>query len=545
MGGTPENNVNRPPGDTASKEVIKPGSPAGRPAALSELPHFRGMSQGALARRAQLTGPVRIDLFPASGGRPPLPAAYASKVSLSRAPLESTGRKTTGDAHWATGFAARAPECAASFMSDVRYEGPGFQHDPQHYAGVGRGAGANFLAYCAALGEPFPGRLGRLGLDFYEAVGYRHDWNVGSDRKPPFLPHTLQHYEHAARNAHFDPFERLVAKIYTAATAHHESERVRAKWYKLLGDAVKAGDVNREEAAAMLLQCQMFAVVDQNEILATARSFHQSYVRLSLLVGEWGERDDTPLARIDPATSAQMCGPEYYDDIGSAAWHARFWDEGIQYLLKDKLVDEPTLAKFKLPDVQTIRDRIPTEGPGYRAIYAGNIAVFNAFEADATLTHEQLIEIGTRAVDANLIGRGTERLAQMSPEDPQREGLVLLLEAMQRADAEPLSEARLQMQVSMAAMLGDEAIMPVKYEDWVGKEPSAPKRERPGAAAFRCTSRKPDVHARDRPVLTTRVHSAMTTIGAKYKRAVGGTQGCLARRSGLSIETVSPPRCMR
>jgi len=463
LGGTPDNNVNRPADDAASKEVIKPGSPAVRPAALSELPHFRGTSQGALARRAELTGPVRFDLFPASGGRPPLPAAYASKVSLSRAPLESTGRKTTDDAHWATGFAARAPECAASFRSEVGYEGPGFQHDAQHCAGVGRAAGANFLAYCAALGEPFPGRLANLGLDFYEAVGYRHDWNVGSDRKPPFVPHTLQRYEHAARNAHFDPFELRVAKIFTAGTAHHASERERAKWYEMLGDAVKADDVSREEAAAMVMQCQMFAVVDQNEIVCTARSFHESYVRRSLLVGEWGERDDEPLAKIEPATSAQMCSLEYYDDIGSAAWHKRFWDEGIQYLLRENLVDRPTLAKFKLPDVQAIRDRIPTEGPGYRAIYAGSIAVVEAFDADRSLTHGQLIEIGTRAADANLIGRGTERLARMSAEDPQRDELALLLEAMKRVDANPLSQARLHMQVSMADMLGDEAIMTVEY----------------------------------------------------------------------------------
>jgi len=62
------------------------------------------------------------------------------------------------------------------------------------------------------------------------------------------------------------------------------------------------------------------------------------------------------------------------------------------------------------------------------------------------------------------------------------------------------------MQVSMADMLGDEAIMTVEYA--------------------------PQGRARGRPVLTTRVHSAMTTIGAKYKRAVGGTQGRLARCSG-------------
>lgn len=343
------------------------------------------------------------------------------------------------------------------------YEGPGFQHDAQHCAGVGRAAGANFLAYCAALGEPFPGRLASLGLDFYEAVGYRHDWNVGSDRKPPFVPHTLQRYGHAARNAHFDPFELRVAKIFTAGTAHHASERERAKWYEMLGDAVKAGDVSREEAAAMVMQCQMFAVVDQNEIVCTARSFHESYVRRSLLVGEWGERDDEPLAKIEPATSAQMCSLEYYDDIGSAAWHKRFWDEGIQYLLREDLVDRPTLARFKLPDVQTIRDRIPTEGPGYRAIYAGSIAVVEAFDADRTLTHGQLIEIGTRATDADLIGRGTERLARMSAEDPRRDELALLLEAMKCVDANPLSPGRLHMQVSMADMLGDEAIMTVEY----------------------------------------------------------------------------------
>lgn len=39
----------------------------------------------------------------------------------------------------------------------------------------------------------------------------------------------------------------------------------------------------------------------------------------------------------------------------------------------------------------------------------------------------------------------------------------LLLEAMKRVDANPLSQARLHRQVSMADILGDEAIMTVEY----------------------------------------------------------------------------------
>ena len=413
-------------------------------------------------------------LYPASGGRLPLPAAYTSKISLSQAPLESTGRPTTSNAHWTTGFAARAPECAGLFMREIRYRGPGFQHDPRHYSGVGRGVAANLWAYCRARGKPFPGRLGSVGLDFYEAVGYRHDWNFDSDRKPPFVPNTLRDYDdQAAVNAHFDSFELLAAKIKTAATAHHASERAGAKWYEMLGEAVEKGKVTREEATAMVMQCQMYAVVDQSEILCTARSFHESYARLSLLVAEWGERDDEPRATIAPAMSAMMCDTEFYDDVGSPEWHEKFFAEGIAYLSTRGLIDPEALEReFKLPDVQTIRDRIPTEGPGFQAMYAGNIAVFDAFEADPTLTHEQLIEIGTRAVDANLIARGAERLAQISAEEPHRaEGIALLLEAMKHADEDPLSKTRLQMQVSMAAMLGDEAVMPINYEDWMAGEP--------------------------------------------------------------------------
>jgi len=426
-----------------------------------------------MARRAELASPIRMRLFPASGGRAPLPAAYASDISLWRAPLESTCRKTTDDAHWSTGFAVEAPACSASFMHEVRYTGPGFQHDPQHYAGVGRGVGANLWLYCRERGKPFPGRLGSVGLDFYEAVGFRHDWNCGSRRKPPFVPRTLRDYDdQASVNAHFDSFELLAAKIKTAGTAHHVAERAGAKWYKMLGDAVERGKVTREEATAMVMQCQMYAIVDQSEILCTARSFHESYVRLSLLVAEWGERDDEPLGKIEPERSAGMCSPDYYDDVGSADWHARFWDEGVEYLSKKGLIDKQMLEdEFPLPDIQTIRDRVPTEGPGFRAIYAGSVAVFDAFAADRTLTHEQLIEIGTRAVDADLIFRGTERLARISAEEPHRAmGLALLLDAMKRYEGEPLSKPRLQMQVSMAAMLEDEAVMPISFDDWMAGE---------------------------------------------------------------------------
>ena len=473
VSGAPAGDANAPHEYPALQKSIEPESRVARGAWLSALPHFRGTSKGALARRAELGKPVRFHLYPTSGDRLPLPAAYASRISLSRAPLESTGRPTTDDAHWATGFAARAPACAGLFKREVEYQGPGFQHDPQHFAGVGRGVGANLWAFCRARGKRFPGRLGTVGLDFYEAVGYRHDWNFGSDRKPPSVPNTLRDYDkQAARNAHFDSFELLAAKIKTAATAHHVSERAQAKWYKMLGDAVEEGEVSREEATAMVMQCQMYAVVDQSEILCTARSFHESYARLSLLMAEWGERDDEPLAKIEPAKSASMCKSDFYDDVGSPDWHERFFAEGIAYLSDRELIDKKTLEKeFKLPDVQTIRDRIPTEGPGFRAIYAGSVAVFDAFEADQTLTHEQLIEIGTRAVDANLIQRGTERLAQISAEKPHHAaGLALLLDAMKRFDGDPLSKTRLQMQVSMATMLGDEAVMPVSYEAWMAAE---------------------------------------------------------------------------
>ena len=197
-------------------------------------------------------------------------------------------------------------------------------------------------------------------------------------------------------------------------------------------------------------------------------------MRLSLLVAEWGERDDEPLAKIEPERSAGMCSPDYYDDVGSADWHARFWDEGVEYLSKKGLIDKQALEdEFPLPDVQTIRNRVPTEGPGFRAIYAGSVAAFEAFEADPTLTHEQLIEIGTRAVDADLILRGTERLAQISAEEPHRaRGLALLLDAMKRDERGPLSKTRLHMQVSMAAMLEDEAVMPISFDDWMAGEPT-------------------------------------------------------------------------
>lgn len=458
---TPANN------DTASKETIKPRSRAVHPVSLSELPHFRPTSKGAIARRAELAKPVRMRLLPATGGQPPWPLPYALGP-LTKAPLESTGRPTTSDEHWATGFARRAPACAASFVREVGYRGPGFQHDAQHYSGVGRGLGANLYAFCHDLGEPFPGRLGRTGLDFYEAVGYRHDWNYGSDSKPPFVPKTLRDYrEQAARNAHFDPFEFAVAKILTAGTAHHESERALAKWYVMLGDAVEQGELNWYEATALVMQCQMLAVVDQSEILCTATSFHEAYCRLSLLPGEWGEHDGEPLDQIEPAISAAMCSPAFYDDVGSAAWHAKYWREGVKDLSKKGRIDRPLLKnKFKLPPVQTIRDRIPTRGPGYRAIYAGCVAVSNAFAADPTLTHGQLIEIGTDAVDANLIRRGAERLAQISAEDPDGAmGLALRLNAMKRTGGGYLSTQRLQMQVSMAAMLGDEAVMSRGFYD--------------------------------------------------------------------------------
>jgi hypothetical protein len=44
-----------------------------------------------------------------------------------------------------------------------------------------------------------------------------------------------------------------------------------------------------------------------------------------------------------------------------------------------------------------------------------------------------------------------------------------LLESMKCVDANPLSQARLHMQVSMADMLGDEAIMTFEYAPQVAR----------------------------------------------------------------------------
>lgn len=460
-----------PPSDSRPSDAGRPAPRLVLPAALGALSNLSATSEGSQARRAELDRPAEpILLFPAHRGRLLLPAVYASVVSTNEAPLESTGRITASDLDWQTWFAARNARGTEPFMRELAYPGPGFQHDDRHFAGVGRGLGANVLAYCIERGKPLPGRFATLGTDFYDAVGFRHDAHRFRDAKPPSVPETLIDYRHFAESAHFDPFERNVAEILTAATAHHESERARAKWHERLAAAVKAGAVTREEAPVIVMLCKLISVVDQSEILSTARSFYESYVRRSVLVAEWGERDDEPLADIEPARSADMCGPEFYDSIGSPEWHAEPWAEQIQWLVSEGAIDASALQAFELPEVETIRDRIPTEGPGYRAIYAGSNAVFDAFNADGTLTHEALIEIGTRATGENLIERGNARLVQMPDGDPEREGFALLLDAMARENTNPLSEVRLPMQVSLAALLGDEAVMPVSYELWQAAE---------------------------------------------------------------------------
>lgn len=450
-----------PPDGPLPSDAGKPAQRSVIRAVLGALSDLSATSAGSRARRAELARPEEpIPFIPTRGGRLLLPAAYASPVSMTKAPLESTGRITTSDLDWKTWFAARDARGTERFMCEIAYPGPGFQHDDRHFAGVGRGLGANVMAYCDERRKPLPGRFETLDIDFYDAVGFRHDAHRFRDAKPPSVPETLRDYSHFAESAHFDPFEHSVAEILTAATAHHESERARAKWHERLAAAVKAGEVSREEAPAIVMLCKLIAVVDQCEIVATARSFYESYVRRSVLMAEWGERDDKPIAGIEPAQSAHMCGPEFYDSIGSPAWHAEPWAGQIQWLATEGVIDAAALREeFKLPDVETIRDRIPTEGPGYRAIYAGSVAVFDAFNVDSTLTHEALLEIGTLATEANLIERGRARLVQMPAGDTHRTGLAMLLGAMARENANPLSEARLRMQVLMADLLGDEAVM--------------------------------------------------------------------------------------
>lgn len=202
-----------------------------------------------------------------------LPSTYASFASITYPPLEPTGRKTTTPHDWATWFPPQGARGTQYLMDLFNYKGPGFQHDDRHFAGVGRGLGANVRAYNDEHGA-LPGRLASLSDDFYCAVGFRHDAHRFRDiATPPFVPATLNDYEHLARSAYFDAFEYAVAKVLTAATAHHPLEREGAKWHEMLAEAVAEGQIKRDEAAAIVMLCKMMAVVDQAEIVCTARSF--------------------------------------------------------------------------------------------------------------------------------------------------------------------------------------------------------------------------------------------------------------------------------
>ncbi|CAN7496884.1 hypothetical protein LJR230_003317 [Trinickia sp. LjRoot230] len=390
-----------------------------------------------------------------------LPSTYASFASITYPPLEPTGRKTTTPHDWATWFPPQGARGTQYLMDLFNYKGPGFQHDDRHFAGVGRGLGANVRAYNDEHGA-LPGRLASLSDDFYCAVGFRHDAHRFRDiATPPFVPATLNDYEHLARSAYFDAFEYAVAKVLTAATAHHPLEREGAKWHEMLAEAVAEGQIKRDEAAAIVMLCKMMAVVDQAEIVCTARSFLERYIRTSLLSAEHAERDRTPLADIAPARSADMVAPDFYLSIGNADWHAP-WLAQTQWLREQGAIDD---TEWPLPKIGAIFDRYPTQGPGHRAMMAGGNAAYEAFEANNGLTHLALVEIGARAASVNLMERGRARLADSALGEHDRAGLALLIGAMERGLADPLTQAHRRMQVSMAAMIGDEAIMPIDYED--------------------------------------------------------------------------------
>ncbi|MET3234393.1 UNVERIFIED_ORG: hypothetical protein ABIC54_006615 [Burkholderia sp. 1263] len=181
---------------------------------------------------------------------------YASPISLDRPPVEPiTGRPTATVKDWRSWFPAQGAGGTAEFLAGLQRDSgevPGFQHDERHFAGVGRGLAANVKAYVDEHG-PLPGRLAGLDEDFYCAVRFTHDAHRLRERgTPPFVGATLKDYKHLSDSAGFNRFERKIAEILTAATAHSPAERAEVKWHEMLADAVNEGIVTREEAPAVV-----------------------------------------------------------------------------------------------------------------------------------------------------------------------------------------------------------------------------------------------------------------------------------------------------